>query len=244
VEAVAGARLVRDRIVYRELDGARKDLDYENIHHRNETVGGLTDPQIMVRRGLSIDAWDLAVSGRLGASLPVGFISADPYRAALRGQPHQHIQLGTGTFNLIAGAEAKLEFHTPVNGSLEAFAQALIIPTGNAEGYRAGNRYTAGAMFAWKPTFTGPILRLGVIGFREQPEVWATTPSAEEGNLGRTDLLLDFGAIWRLGGDWSASVSIRAPLISQIAGAQFEYPGIAELSAARLLHLHGAETVD
>lgn len=232
-------RALRTTIQYENLAGEPVQLDYENIHHRNETIIGPGDPWLMVQRGLQIDPLKLTLTLQAGASLPVGFTEPDPFQLALQGQPHEHIQFGTGTFGAVLGLSVRREFHVPFNGSWGGFGLAQLFPYANRYGYRAGNRYAAGADVAAKPGRSRVVLRAGVLALYESAESWASTPNPSEGNLGRTDVLLQAEAVWAFSPDWTCSLALRVPVFTRAVGAQLMYPGIAELGASRLVHLHG-----
>jgi hypothetical protein len=97
----AGLQLPMDlrqvRVDYLTLDGAPYNPPYGDIHHRDELLWGPVDGQLSLRKVYSRSprafwAW----TGTLG--LPIGATQPDPYAAAERQEEHQHIQLGTGTF--------------------------------------------------------------------------------------------------------------------------------------------------
>ncbi|MEQ9288231.1 MAG: hypothetical protein RIG77_15045 [Cyclobacteriaceae bacterium] len=83
-------------------DLEKSDLIIRNrdIHHRNESYRGPGDIRLLVSRRLN---QFLSKNGRLdiavGTSLPSGKTENDPLAAGLMGQPHLHIQFGTGTFD-------------------------------------------------------------------------------------------------------------------------------------------------
>jgi hypothetical protein len=238
--ATFGVRTLRNRIQYTDLDGNPLQLDYENTHHRNETLVGATDPWFMVRRGYNVESLNLALSFRAGVTFPVGNTEPDPFLLGDMGLPHQHAQFGTGTFNPILGAELRKEFRAPFNGSIGAYGLGILAPYSNDHGYRAGHRFIVGGELAGKLGLSGPILRGGLMLAAETPEKWASTPNPSEGNLGRTDLLVDVGVIYRVAKDWNASFILRVP-ISTEALNQVSYPAIGELGASALLHTHAGE---
>ena len=67
----------------------------EELHHRNETLVGLTDPWLSVRAGQQRGPWSAIF--RIGATLPVGNTVPNPFELAREGKVHEHIQFGTGT---------------------------------------------------------------------------------------------------------------------------------------------------
>lgn len=85
------------RVDYYTLDGAVYEPPYQDIHHRNETLAGLTDGSVALRwYGLSRPDWTIGLG--VGTSVPVGRTEEDPFALTEQGLTHQHIQLGAGTF--------------------------------------------------------------------------------------------------------------------------------------------------
>jgi hypothetical protein len=200
----------------------------------------VTDPWLMVRRGLNLESLKLALSFRAGVTLPLGKTEPDPFVLGEQGFPHQHVQFGTGTFNPVLGAEARKEFRVPFNGSLSAYGLAILTPYANPHGYRAGHRFAVGAALAGKLGLKGPILRGGLSLNAETAEEWASTPHPSEGNLGRTDVLLDLGVVYGFAKDWNASFVLRLPIVTEALN-QVSYPAIGELGVSALLHTHAGE---
>ena len=166
-ELQAPLRLVNTTIVFRRLDGTAFDPDYQNIHHRNETLFGFADPWLLGRGTWSLDR--LTVTGRAGVGLPLGSTEQDPFARGRAGLSHQHIQFGTGTFYPVLAVDAGLGLD-PIR--LSGYAQTILFLYENGYGYQAGNRFMGG--------LSGDIevvknLRAGVGGdvLNEQPERWS-----------------------------------------------------------------------
>jgi hypothetical protein len=74
---------------------------YDSIHHRTETLVGISDPSLHVGfRPLSFSSkqpWMLEFS--VGLSFPLGRTEPDPYEAGRLGKEHQHVLFGSGTFD-------------------------------------------------------------------------------------------------------------------------------------------------
>jgi hypothetical protein len=79
------------------LDGEPYNPPYAGIHHREETLFGLTDPTLSVQRYQGLPK-DLVLGLSLGSTLPLGKTEEDPFALAMVGEEHQHFQRGTGTF--------------------------------------------------------------------------------------------------------------------------------------------------
>jgi hypothetical protein len=197
-------RLLRTTIQFRRLDGTPFDPDYENIHHRNETLFGVADPWLLGRATWSLDR--LMVTGRAGTGIPLGRVEEDPFARGRAGLPHQHIQFGTGTFYPVLAIDAGARFG---NVGVSAYLQSLLFLTENRYGYQAGNRYIGG--------FSGdmevlPRLRAGVGAdiLNEQPERWGGIVQ-QDGNVGRTDVLAGGMVSYTYGGA-TASLAVKVPV--------------------------------
>ena len=64
LELQVPVRMAHTTIIFRRLDGTAFTPDYENIHHRNETLVGLGDPWISARAAWP--AWDWTVLATAG----------------------------------------------------------------------------------------------------------------------------------------------------------------------------------
>jgi hypothetical protein len=139
VELQAPFRMVKTTVKFRRLDHTPFEPDYENIHHRNETLFGLADPWLL---GSATGTFgDLTVISRAGVGLPLGSTEPDPFARGRAGLSHQHIQFGTGTFYPIFSLDSKLALE-PVD--LTAYGQTVLFVYQNGHGYRPGNRYSVG----------------------------------------------------------------------------------------------------
>jgi hypothetical protein len=181
-EIQAPIRLLKTTIVFRRLDGTPFKPDYENIHHRNETLFGVADPWLLGRATWTINT--LIVTGRGGIGVPLGSIEEDPFARGRAGLSHQHIQFGTGTFYPVIAVDAGIRLGEI---ALSAYAQTLLFFTDNKYGYQAGNRYVGGISGDIEIM---PRLRagLGADILNEQPERWGGVVQ-QDGNVGRTDVL-------------------------------------------------------
>lgn len=87
----------------------------------------------------------------------------------------------------------------------------------NGRGYRAGHRYAA-SLQADRPLSSSWHALAGVDFAREQSETWQGRRE-EEGNLGRTDVLLGLGVARALRAG-SLSLSLRVPIVTRAQSAQ------------------------
>lgn len=113
---------IKDQHVrYTTLDGAPFTPPYGDIHHRTETLRGLSDPTWMLQ--WSMQQWLFGA----GTTLPLGHTVEDPVRLGNLGLKHEHIQFGSGTFEprflaqwanarLFARAEATVPLYESAKG--------------------------------------------------------------------------------------------------------------------------------
>jgi hypothetical protein len=208
VELQLPFRVTRTTVRYTDLAGQPyRPLD-PDVHHRNETMAGVGDPWLLGRWGRSLAG--TAVTARAGVGIPLGSTEDDPFALGARGERHQHIQFGSGTFDPLLMLDLSRTI-APVDVSL--FGQAQLSLYQNSKGFRAGNRYfagvQAGALLAERVTTS-----LGVDLLTERPERWSGRIQ-QDGNLGRTELLGGV-SLSRPFGRAIASLVVRFPLYRQI----------------------------
>ena len=230
VQASLPLRIIGTRTTYTDLSGHPIQLDYSNIHHRNETLVGLGDAQLQLHRAgtLSNFHW----GGRVGVSLPTGKTEPNPYRLGALGLPHEHIQLGTGTFDPLLALDL-----TWVCGSwsVSAFGTSQLPLYQGPKGYRAGARIIGGAVVA--DAFSSFTARVGAIAYHEFPERWDGLVPTEDGNQGRTDVFLGPGITLPFAQDWSLSIDLRGRIYGHAVNAQLSFPVLLGISVGRLFHL-------
>ena len=233
VEAHLPVRVVDTTIRFRRLDRTLFAPDYENIHHRNETLFGVADPWLFGR--VTGMFGRLGVTTRAGVGLPVGSTEEDPFARGRAGLSHQHIQFGTGTFYPVFS----LDVGTSVGRArMGGYGQALIFAYENGYGYKAGNRCSGGLAADIELVQTLRI-GLGADVLNEQPERWGGVIQ-QDGNVGRTDIL-GGGMISYALGSILMSATVRVPLWQHFIEAsrdhggdpgQLTYPAIVNLAVA------------
>ena len=222
LESVVPLRQVVSRIRYEDTGRRPFQPPGGDIHHRNETLSGLADPSLVLQTARRKAAW--TVAGRLGLSIPLGRTEPNPFDLGRRGLPHQHVQFGTGTWDPLLGLAAGRRLGTV---GLAVTTLARLVVSENGHGYRVGDRYQVGV---------GAERRLGARFFgtvsldltREETERWSGRIE-EEGNLGRTDLLLSFALARRVAPLGGLTAVVRLPLLTRVTGAQVDYPLILSL---------------
>lgn len=138
---------VKDQHVrYTTLDGQPFVPPYGDIHHRTETLRGISDGDLLV-------LWQPASSGPsrwrfgFGTTLPLGHTVPDPVLLGLEGKQHEHLQFGSGVFS----PEAELAWSRPIHNAVAAaLLQATVPFRTNDQGFRPPKnfRWSAGPSFA------------------------------------------------------------------------------------------------
>lgn len=227
MEAVIPLRHVTNRIRFEDAAGQLFHPRLGDIHHRNETLAGPGDPWLMLHGARVRGAW--TVAARAGLSIPLGSTVENPFALGERGLRHQHVQFGTGTWDPLLGLGAARQFGE-VSLSLLALARLTVYE--NSHGYRAGHRYYMGAAAdrrlrgAWRAT-------AGLDLNGEQAEHWSGRQRAEEGNLGRTDLLFSIGLRRDVAKVGAFSLTGKVPIVTRTVGSQLDYPAIIDLGWSR-----------
>lgn len=227
VEAQLPVRLHHTRIQFRALDGTPRALDYVNIHHRDETLAGVGDAWLQARFAHAWGATSLAA--RAGTTLPLGRTVEDPFALGAAGLEHQHVQFGAGVPQPLLGLELARrvgEVHVRAHG------QAQLGPWENRHGFRAGSRVSAGLEASgrvWRELRASA----GADVVAEGAERWAGEVQ-EDGNVGRTDLLVGAGLSLPVGG-WDVGLRARVRVASWLLhhDGQLEYPGVLALTLGR-----------
>jgi hypothetical protein len=215
-------REVRDRIRFEDLARNPYVPPQPDTHHRNETLVRVADPQLAALFTRELGAWTL--TGSLGTSIPVGRTEPNPFELGRLGLPHQHIQFGTGTWDPIVSLSALRSF-----GELgfNATASAKLSLYENKHGYRAGNRYD---VLVGSSRKLGSVwgANAGLTLDRESPEKWSGRIE-EEGNLGRTDLMLAAGIGRGIPQVGALGIKVQVPFKTWATGEQVKYPLIVSL---------------
>ena len=236
VELQFPLRLSSTSITYRDVDGNAFVPDQRDIHHRNETLFGVGDLWLSSRFRQRFGAFSF--SGRLGLTVPLGRTELNPFAAGRAGFEHQHVQFGTGTFDPLLGLEAAYAWERV---TARVYGQAQLTLSESAKSFQAGSRFGGGVAVDFKLI---PSLQVGVTAetLTELPERWEGVVE-QDGNVGRTDVLLGLSGAWTVGGS-TLTLSLRVPVYQHFIdtsadGGQLKYPGIVQLAFQRpfdLLH--------
>lgn len=203
----------------------------EEIHHRDEVIAGPTDPWITLRGAHAAGRWSFGY--RLGLTAPVGSTQANPFRLAREGMTHQHIQLGTGTVDPVLELSAQV---TAGRFRVGAWVLGKASLYENHHGFQASPYVLGGLRLSsdlWAPKWR---FTVGVMGYHEEAERWSGVIETE-GNLGRTDLMVETAITWAFADKWGLVLGGRAPVWSQVVGSQLS-PAIVEIGVTRSFELH------
>jgi hypothetical protein len=225
---------VRTTIEFTTPDGAPYEPLDADVHHRNETVAGLADPWLLLRVGATWQRWWFAA--RPGISLPLGRTEADPFELGDQGERHQHIQLGSGTFDPVL----VLETSGPMGDfTLQAFAQGNASLYENTHGYQAPWKVYGGV--AVGTSIVGDLSgSLGVEGFHEAAERWQGAVR-QDGTLGRSEMLLA-GNLTQSFGATEFGLGVRVPVYRHIVQGTEEQGTLSSplTHTLRFSHVFGA----
>lgn len=160
------------RVRYTTLTGAPLLPPYGDIHHRTETLRGISDPSLSL-------GWAPAAGWivGLGTTLPAGHTVPNPIVLGREGKTHEHIQFGSGTFEPLLTAQW-------TRGRFVVAGEAKLSLYENSHGFRAPST------FVWT---AGPSFRLGSVSI--DPRL-----NGQLQTLGRWSGEVDEGSGFRSGG--------------------------------------------
>jgi thiol-disulfide isomerase/thioredoxin len=194
-----------------------------SIHSRTERIDGIGDLQAFVRYARDLGAFRLFVRG--GTSIPLGSTEEDPHLLGSIGQEHQHIQLGTGTFIPLVAAEIQRAITPRITAGMWTLAQLSLYD--NDQGFRAGDRISAGVYGASGFGLKTLTFNAGLEGHGETAETWQGVVYEDEGNAGRFDLMVGGGVAWRPMRNFAVVADVRVPVYSHVVGPQLDYGVVA-----------------
>ncbi|HEY8181283.1 MAG TPA: hypothetical protein VII32_03525 [Thermoanaerobaculia bacterium] len=126
---------IKDQHVrYTTLDGQPFVPPYGDIHHRTETLRGISDGDLLLLWAPS-PGWHFG----FGTTLPLGHTVPDPIELGHEGKKHEHLQFGSGVF----APELEIAWSRP---NVSALVQATVPLTTSSRGFRAPKnfRWSAG----------------------------------------------------------------------------------------------------
>ncbi len=189
------------RVAYTLPDGSPYDPPYDDIHHRDETLGGLADGSVEVRWYRGVGAWTLGLGG--GATVPLGRPVANPWRLTAQGLRHEHQQLGAGVPSGLWSVEA-VEGRGRAGWLLSANGQVGAIESD--EGFRPPHTVNVNVAPTWRATPTVQVLA-GIDGAWTGADRW---DGVDYG--GRTRVAATAGIIAAVAPSLVVQGNARAPL--------------------------------
>jgi hypothetical protein len=184
------------RVHYTTLDGAPFVPPYGDIHHRNETLRGISDATVML---------DWSPQGEwlfgFGTTVPIGHTVPDPVRLGELGLKHEHIQFGSGTWQPAILAQWSGGGPIPLFARLEDRLSLYQ----SSKGYRPPNTFT----WAMGPHFSAGPLAI------------ATSLTGQYQTIGRWHGAIDEGSGFQNGG-LQLQVAFRASTLTIMPGAYRE----------------------
>ena len=222
----------------RFLDDAQKELqDFVSIHHRDETLVGPGDPtvQLGVRllRPTRRKRWLLESSG--GLSIPLGRIEPDPYKAGRKGEKHQHIMFGSGTFDLIATATAGY-VHPNWQLFLNLIGQGSFYE--NSFGLRRGLQLRAALTAESRFGLKNWAFQAQAAFSIQQPGLWSGQVDPDAAS-GRKDLFFTLGTMWRPNQTMQISLRCTIPVNLALEGGELNHPLIVSLGFQKQFRIFG-----
>ena len=191
-------------IDYTTPDGQPYTPPYGNIHHRDETLFGLGDGRVEAQHFVRTSkAW--VVGAGFGTTIPLGRTEEDPYKAAAESKTHQHMQMGSGTFDPVFSAAAVWSSHRW--GSMINASGRLPLME-NSKRYRPSASFEIGAGPSYR--FNAKVMTTAQIALmREGQAEWSGTPDPMSG---RTVLQGSASLIYRLNPMWATLVQLQSTL--------------------------------
>jgi len=215
-------------------------LNYESIHHRDETLFGFGDVAVVGRYRLLEPTLTrrISVDLRLGASLPTGRTEDDPFKLGNAGISHQHVMFGSGTIDPIFGVESVLRFG---GASVASWTQLSISPIENSYGYQAPTKVMSGTSLSSSFGLEKWSFSSGFEVYHETPAMWSGEPAY---NSGRTDIIAAGGINYLQSEKWNYQLQLKSPHTVQSLGGQMSTPLIVVVGISRntlLGHTHNHE---
>jgi thiol-disulfide isomerase/thioredoxin len=216
-------RTVGTSIRFLDTSGSEVELVNESTHHRNETLFGLADPMLLGSTSITVRGWRM--TARAGLTIPLGRTEENPFTLGDMGLRHQHVQMGTGTFNPVFAAEVARSWG---NWRAGVFALSQQTIYENGKGYQAGDRY-AGGLAVQRRLAKRWNVRATIDALGESAERWDGIIHTEDGNRGRFDLVFGAGASWAVGERVGIDLALKVPAITHAVGGQLDMPAILEV---------------
>jgi hypothetical protein len=192
-------------IKYSDKQGNTYVPDYGNIHHRNETLIGLSDGKLEFKY-LKKTSEQWTFGGGIGSMLPLGKTEENPYKLTKQSKEHQHIQMGAGTWDPVLSFTSVWMDHTwgvqiNAGGRLPLYENSNGFKTSPSAQVEIGPSYRLSAKW---------MLTAGILGTHEWVAYWDGEPDPK---TGRTALLVSGAGIYR----FNPSVALMMQMSSTVA---------------------------
>lgn len=205
---------------------------FESIHHRDEVIFGLGDPQVGARVTLLGGPGEgFGLDGRLGLTVPLGGIEPDPFALGRAGEWHRHNFYGHGTFDPVAGLELSWALGP---AQLFGWGTARLPLYENRFGFRGSRTGAAGLGVASSFGLAEWLFLVQPELRHETPALWSGEPAE---NSGRTELVFAAGAFWMPSWRWQTYVFLKTPAVLAEAGGQLRMPLSVVLGVRRIVDL-------
>lgn len=234
LEVQLPVRVAATTITFRRLDGSAFTPEVPDLHHRDEVLVGLGDPWLQGRFRWRLGGLGGAVG--MGLTLPLGRVEPNPFALGRAGVAHQHVQFGAGLVNPLASLELTYAW-SRVTARFSGVAQLSLGE--NLYGYQAGSRFAVGAGVDVR-LVDGLVAGVTLDSLTELPERWDGVVE-QDGNLGRSDLLVGGQLGWSLGAT-TLTASVRVPVFQHFfveGDGQLKYPVIVTIGVQRRFDLVG-----
>ena len=207
-------------------EGGASIANFESIHHRDEFLFGLGDPEVSgIWRVASVSSkqpWHLQLS--LGFTIPLGGTEPDPFVLGMSGDSHQHVFFGTGTFDPVVGGAVRYQGS---GWSGRFWARSRVSLYANHHGY-TGPGITQAGLGAMSSLGLSKVSFMAELGaMYETPARWGQEPAK---NSGRTELMANLGTAWFATPQWVISAMVKRPIYTAVTGGQMDIPFLGMLS--------------
>ncbi|MFN0246039.1 MAG: cupredoxin domain-containing protein [Kofleriaceae bacterium] len=231
-------RVFNTSIRYLDMSGTAVEIENPFVHHKNQTLTGIGDPWLFARGARTLGGFVLGA--RVGMTVPLGRTEENPFALGDMGIAHEHSQFGTGTFGAVAGIEASRNV-----GGVRVDAALLTIQSfyENRHGFQAGDRYAGLAGAASSFGTTQWRFRATTEAIHETAETWSGVLHTDDGNIGRTDVIVGLEATWRFTERWHVGVQAKLPVYTHVVGGQLEPLGFIGVSIGTTLQAFGSTPV-
>ncbi len=218
-------------------DGSSYEIPYSNKAGPTGDVFGLGDLRLSGGLAGRAGATPLLLSASLGATLPTGRTSPNPFDPQIPASQRQHRQFGNGTVDPIAGAALSLgtePFGLLVTGGVRVPLYA------NPRGYRGQFLLSGSAGVVVRPAAPAEGLRLLLLA--DATHAGAATWDGEPAqNSGGDTVGLRLGFEWAITHRLSIRGSLRVVPIERWIGDQFSQPVSGSLGVSGLVDLPKAK---